>query len=193
MDAIYLTESMTRRFVRWSGGLLMGLTFVVAVGVLIFDLRVVRPAVAKVEAALQTAAPSELQPPAPVTDLFRRAYGERLPLLLARRLPLLEPTQVDDGDRTLRVLSEGGLAVLLPLHLSRAEVEGAYFSTVYMGPGTQGLASASQRHLDVPLAEITTAKQAARLVAISEVPSIYLQNMERLERRVANLLKLPAQ
>jgi membrane peptidoglycan carboxypeptidase len=81
---------------------------------------------------------------------------------------------------------------MLPLHLSQSEVEVAFLSQAYMGPGVRGFDQASKQYLGAGLQDLST-KQAAKLVAIVHAPTAYLASPERLERRAQYLLSLQPQ
>jgi len=178
-----------RRLLRWLACALAGLLGCCALGILAFDLMVVRPHAASVERALAAAAPSERQPPAALRHMLHRAYGDRVKSIVARNLVFASTGEDERMSRLHRMFTEAGVALLLPLHLSEAQLEGALLSSAYMGSGIRGFAAASRHYLGVPLERVDSA-QAARLLAIEWAPS-FLESPERLERRVQWLLSAP--
>jgi hypothetical protein len=181
----------TYRLLRWMGLLLAGLAVALALGALAFDLAVARLCADRIQRELQAAASSERQPPAVLLDMLRRAHGDRIMHLVARDAArkLLE---AESHVGTLRrVAVEGGLLLLLPWHLTDAELASAVLTNAYMGEGVRGFAAAAQRHLGTPL-ERVNAEQAATLVAISWAPGS-LETPERLRRRVQSILAKPPQ
>ncbi|MEO6278564.1 transglycosylase domain-containing protein [Roseateles sp.] len=178
------------RLSRWMGLLLACLAACLAAGVLAFDVAVARPCADRIKRELEAAAPSERRPPAVLLDMLQRAYGDRITQVVARdaawKLLEAEP----HVGRLRRVAIEGGLLLLLPWHLTDAELASALLTDAYMGDGVHGFAAASRRDLGVSL-ELVSAEQAARLVAISWSPSS-LENPDRLQRRVQSILAKPS-
>ncbi|WP_457445876.1 transglycosylase domain-containing protein [Roseateles sp. P5_E4] len=174
---------------QWLASALAGLLGCCTLGILAFDLLVVRPHAASVERALDAAAPSERQPPAALRQLLHRAYGDLVKFIVARNLVLASAREDERMSGLRRMFTEAGVALLLPLHVSETQLEGALLSSAYMGSGIRGFAAVSQHYLGVPLERVDSA-QAARLLAIEWVPSS-LDSPERLERRVRWLLSVP--
>jgi len=169
--------------------LLAALSAGLVVGGLAFDLMVVRPAVDRIENRLQTAAPGERQPSAAVMDMLHRAYGVRINDLVAR--DAVSSGQIESMGTLSRLSMELGIALLLPVHLSRTDIAAAYLTGAYMGPDARGFAAASRLYLGIELDRVDLA-QAAKLVAMAHAPDIYRQSPERLERKAAQLLSRPS-
>jgi len=161
------------------------------VGVATFDVLAVLPAVSRVEAAVANAKSGERSPPSPVVQMLDRAYGSRLKYLVVRQVMHASQGEGQRMGTFRRQLTELGVSLLLPLHVSHQEVQTAFLSQAYMGPGVTGFAAASERYLGSPLQHVSL-EQAARLVAITHAPSLYLANPERLEQRAKLLLSTQA-
>ncbi|MFG6412514.1 transglycosylase domain-containing protein [Roseateles sp. DC23W] len=180
-----------RRLMRWARCSVANLLLGVALAVLVFDIFTVRPCVARIEQVIATAHPDERNPSAALQEMIHRAHGDRLEGLVARDAVL---SSMRGGERmqTLpRVLTEAGVAMLLPWHLSEAQLETAYLASSFMGTGVRGFAAASARHLGTHLA-LVDLRQAAHLMAIAHAPSFSLQNPQRLGQRVLWLLSRPS-
>ena len=156
-----------------------------------FDALVVLPAVSKVKAAVANSQPSESSPPSSIVEMLDRAYGSRLKHLVVRQVVHASQSEGQRIGISRRQLTELGLSLLLPLHVSRQEMQAAFLSQAYMGPEVTGFAAASERYIGSPLQELSR-EQAARLVAITHAPSIYLASPERLEQRAKLLLSTQA-
>ncbi len=179
-----------RRWLQWMGRGVAGLLLCMAAAVLAFDIFIVRPHVVHIEQVIAAATPQERRPPAAVRDVLHRAHGDRLAEWATRDAFL---HSMRDGERMShlrRVLLEGGVALMLPLHLSGADLETAFLASAYMGNGVRGFTAASDRYLGIPLERVDT-RQTAMLIAIANAPSFYLGHPERLERRVQWLLSRP--
>ncbi|WP_157669621.1 transglycosylase domain-containing protein [Chitinibacter sp. GC72] len=160
----------------------------ICLATLVFDILMVRPVVLHIERTLSEAKPSERKPPKIVTDMVRKAYGSRLIYAVIRNA-LSASNQVKEMKTMHRQLTEFCVGILLPLHLSDAEIESFYISTAYIGNRIYGFSLASEHYFGTPLERISMI-QAARLLAITHAPSAYLANPEGLERRVQYLLSL---
>jgi membrane peptidoglycan carboxypeptidase len=156
-----------------------------------FDVLVVLPAVSRVKAAVANSHPDESSPPSSIVEMLDRAYGSRLQQLVVRQVVHASQIEGLRITNSRRQLTELGLSLLLPLHVSRHEMQAAFLSQAYMGPDVTGFAAASKRYFGSPLQKVSR-EQAARLVAITHAPSIYLASPERLEKRAKLLLSTQA-
>ena len=164
-----------------------GIGVVAAAALLLFEVAVVSPALAKAQCALAAAAPSERALPVALQEMLLKSPGATLKYHVARQLLSASPSQVEGLRTTRRQLTELGVGLLLPLHLSESELMSLFATQSFMGVGVKGFARASAVYLNTPLEQINSS-QTARLVAISHAPSAYLANPERLERRIQFLL-----
>ncbi|WP_422010408.1 transglycosylase domain-containing protein [Roseateles sp.] len=173
------------------GRFMAALVVAMASGVLVFDVLVVRPATDLIQRRLETAAPGERQPPQLLLDMLRRSHGDRIVDQVAR----YAASDLLDADQRMgslrRMSMEWGLKLLLPRHLTDAEIASTLLATSYMGHQVRGYAAAAQREFNRPLERVNT-EQAARLVAIAWSPSAYVVRSDMYERRVQRLLKTPA-
>jgi len=176
-----LLQSIVRLFV--------GLLAVVVLSVAAFDMVVVRPAVSIIESLLSSASADERNPPAAVSLLMHRFYGEGLKYSVARMV-VRSSGELDQRSTSNRQVREIGIGLLMPLHLSDDQIQTAFLSQVYMGLKVRGFSQASQRHLRTPLAAVSN-EQAAKLVAIASAPTLYLEDPVRLKKQAEYLLSLP--
>ena len=159
----------------------------VALAIGAFELAVVQPALAKMRPILASALPSERNAPVALAQVLDRTEPELVKYHLARNLLATPPSQIEGIGTTRRQFTELTLGLALQAHLSAQEQSALFLSQAYMGPGIKGFGQAAQAYLGVPLEQVTRS-QAARLVAISQAPSLYLASPERLARRTELIL-----
>lgn len=96
------------------------LTVGAAIGLAAFELQVVRPGLTAIRAALAAGAPAERAPPDVLLEMLMRAHHREL-APAAVRLLRVDRQQRHTG---LRLGTQLGLVVMLPLHLSERELAG---------------------------------------------------------------------
>jgi hypothetical protein len=163
------------------------LAVVVTSSALVFDFVIVQPTLAKAGVLLASAAPSEQNLPSPVERILKIDPGNHLNYKIAREMLASQPSEFESTGTIRRQLTEFSLGLFLGIHLTNQELSTLFISQAHMGPGVRGFNQAATQYLGTNL-QLVTLEQAARLVAISHAPSLYLQNTNRLERRTAYLL-----
>jgi hypothetical protein len=156
----------------------------------VFDRVAVAPVVAKARAAIANAASNERELPASVERALNRYVGNRLKFLAARYALTLQSSS--EARESSSQIKEAGIGFFLPLHFSDKELLSFYASQVHMGPGVKGFSQAATYYINVPLEKLDRF-QIAKLVAISHGPLVYLENPERLEKKVKQLLSEKSQ
>jgi hypothetical protein len=154
---------------------------------LVFEFVIVQPTLVKAGVLLASAAPSEKNLPSPVERILKIDSSKHLKFRVAREMLASQPSQFESMGTLRRQLTEFSLGLLLGIHLTNQELSTLFISQVHMGPGVRGFNQAATQYLGTNL-QLVTLEQAARLVAISHAPSLYLQSTNRLEQSTAYLL-----
>lgn len=153
-------------------------------GLFAYDFVAVRPYVARIEALLADADPTEASPPALIRDLIDadmgspEAYGASLAM------------QYVEGGFERGILRRHAREllwrILLPLHLDDSAMYGLVASRADNGTD-HGLAAFARREYGKSLDALSPI-EAARTVAIIKGPSYFLRDRQRLEARANRLL-----
>jgi len=176
-----------RRILRLLIRSLLAIVGVALVAIAVVDLTVVQPLLLSARAAVAAASPGERSPPESIARVLRSAYGKEIRFSAARILVNQSPPYPQPRSQLRRQFVELAIGVLIPLHLSQAEITTLVLAQTSMGPDVHGFNSASVRYFGVPL-ERASAVEAATLVAISYAPLVYLSSPDRLAKRTQHLL-----
>jgi hypothetical protein len=162
----------------------LSVIFFTAVATLIwFEITTMRPVVSHARTLLAKAAHSELDPPQVLDRMLGRAHTEDRMACRAMSLVLRDQGFAAGMKMLRRQLTEAGVCFLASWHFSEMETKALFLSQSYMGPGVYGFSRAATQYIGVPLDRVDL-MQAAKLVAIAHAPNLYLDNPERLNRRI---------
>ena len=176
-----------QRILRWLACSLVLVGGVTLVAIAVVDLTVVQPLLTNVQAAMTAASPGEKSPPESIVRVLSPAPDGELSFRAARILVNQSSAQFQPRNQLRRQFTELAAGLLIPLHLSEAEITTFVLARTSMGPDVHGFNNASLRYFGVPLEQVSTI-EAATLVAISYAPVAYLSSPERLARRARSLL-----
>jgi hypothetical protein len=148
-----------------------------------YDMIVVRPHLASLEAILAQANPEDASPPKIIRDLIDANAGSPIPY--ATRLVIL---RVDSDLNQRQWLLHSTLwGVLLPMHFDESQMYGLYAVLSYNGVD-DGLSNFAHREYGQSLGQLSPL-QAATTVAITSAPTLYHKDRDRLDRRARALLE----
>jgi hypothetical protein len=163
-----------------AAALLLG---VPATALLTYDLMAVRPHLADVEEIVQAAHPQDANP----SPLVQRLIDANAVSPAPYATRLVTARIYSGGNQGQWHLRNTLWQVLLPMHLGKEKMYGLYASLAYNGTD-YGLNSYAMREFGRPLSQLPPA-DAARVVAVTHAPSIYLRDPGRLDQRAAMLLE----
>ena len=153
-----------------------------------YDLIWFQPHRGAMRSLLDSAAPLDRSPPAIVGRLVELAYRDAIDYQVARHL--IEKTNTAPlGVGTLRrQMHEELWALLLRVHLPRAERVGLFCTLMYTGRDRHGLSKASADMFARSLDQLSL-EEAATIVSLPRSPSRYLASPEALARYRDKLLE----
>ncbi len=154
-----------------------------------YDLLEFQPHMANIRNLIAKAAPSEQAPPNTLVRVVHVAHPEPALSAYVARMLIHELDAVPKaGGMGYWHLKSAIWWALVLLHLSGEERLALFLALSYMGPTGQGYANASMAVAGTRL-EGLSLDQAARLVSFARSPSRFVDDVEKLERRSAELLE----
>lgn len=119
--------------------------------------------------------------------MLAAVHGADFPLKVTGVLVRAHPELTRGLGRIPRQLAESGLGLMLPMHLSRRDLETVFLAQADLGGPVRGFDAEARRRFGRPL-DALGRDEVAALVVLSSAPEVYRASPERLAARAKALM-----